>query len=181
VDSQPTILWHRIRHGFVAPREPRSPEARVRAWLEALDAIRAELFSRPGATDTVRRFRVPAEYDTLMREVGPGYATNWGPGFAMLGPEQVAGEFSSYYRDFVLSVSPEARPDPDGMWLWFGTGTWSDRNDFFVCCDSGHPLFGAVLWYKDGNPYLNGADGADESYSSLVAFLEWLESRAEPL
>lgn len=177
--EEPNILavWNRVRHGFEASEGLPSAEVRVKEWTEALDAIRGVLAVRPGVAE---RFRPPSDLDVFMREVGAGYETHWGTGFALLGPDQMRIEFRSYYRDFVLSRPPGEWPTPDGAWLWIGTSAWMDKYDYFACCDTSHACYGAVHCYKDGNPYLNSPEAADDFYPSLAALLEWLASRDEP-
>jgi hypothetical protein len=165
--------WQRAKHRFRALSGSTFKRLPQR-WDAAVGEIRAELTAHLGPEAVVARFAVPEDFDAYMRLVGGARRRECGLGFRLLSPEEVAREFRSNYRMYVVTPFEGREPADSGFWLW--VGTWSDKHDFFICCDRTHPLFGYVLEMHDGHPYIDGAGsgtGGDDS-PSFVGFLDWL-------
>ncbi len=55
--------------------------------------------------------------------------------------------------------------------FWVNVGYWSDRHEYYICCDISNPLYRKIFDFNDCSPY----GGKFESYSdSFLTFLETL-------
>jgi hypothetical protein len=169
--------WRKAKHRFRA--EPGSTFKHLpERWEAAVGVIRSALTAHIGSDEVAARFAVPEDYAAFMRLVGGARYRERGLGFRLLSPEQVAKEFCSNYKMYVVDRIEGRDPADSGFWLW--VGTWSDKHDFFLCGDRAHPLFGYVVEMHDDHPYIDGAGsgtGSDDS-PSFLGFLDWLARNA---
>jgi len=55
--------------------------------------------------------------------------------------------------------------------LWIAIGGWSDKHDYWLCCDRERPLAGHVTDAHDDHPWMNGVGMLDD----LGTFEDWLD------
>ena len=55
--------------------------------------------------------------------------------------------------------------------FWVNVGYWSDKHEYYICCDISHPLYRKIFDFNDCTPY----GGKFECYTdSFLTFLETL-------
>lgn len=72
---------------------------------------------------------------------------------------------------------PEAHDDPElarELGPWLAIGAWSDKHQFWLCCDRARPECGRVFDAHDDHPYLNGT----RHLANRGTFEQWLGSIA---
>lgn len=58
--------------------------------------------------------------------------------------------------------------------LWIGLGWWSDKHEYYICCDKQHPYYGKVFDYNDASPY---GYHYEHYCDTFIEFLEALSSK----
>jgi hypothetical protein len=141
--------------------------------LEEISAFEQNLksyFSGIFGADFVKeRFSLPIDFKAYLN-LGCGfYQDSWRSVYPyhLIEKATIEPHYDFEIEDLIERVKEGNLYENDTLWLCIGY--WSDKHDYFICCDKGHPYFGKVFDYNDAFPYGNYDY---ESYcSSFLTFL----------
>ncbi len=141
----------------------------IQAFEQELRAYFSDIF---GAEFVEERFSLPIDFKAYLH-LGCGlYQKNWRSvyHYKLIQKATLKPHYDFEIEDLRDRVKEECLEKNDTIWLCIGY--WSDKHDYFICCDQQHPHFGKLFDYNDAFPY---GGYVYESYcSSLLTFLRSL-------